>query len=515
MVKHLLLIPAFFIFLSAGAQVTSYRYQKDIWTGNNTSSICAPAKDSGLYVLNRVGVTISAMIISRLDKNGNNLWSKQLSYAPLYFYSCVCPFDNGVILAGRDGQGSLQAGVITKLDSNGNFVWTKSFYGTPYPSINAVKELADSTLVFSISSSSLYRIIRIDSDGNVIWDKKTDFSPLAIGQKTNSNIVVSGSQLHLKEFDINGNEITEKQYSNPAFYFNGGKLDVSQADDVLMIGQAVDTAFQSSELYLLRIDAAGNIRFSNKYAGLSGSIGYFTRDCGIVVHTNQGILKLDSMGNMQWLKAYDFPSAIAPQYLCIMPDYGYVSIGSGPGFARILKTDLNGETPCNNDTNMTTFITPVPLTLDATLYTDVFSNPGGGNYSLTQSNVVPTFTDHCHDSLSFSPLTPCSPTGLVNITVVDDCANAIFIPNAFSPNNDGQNDELRIRYSGTTCMNNFSIGIYNRWGELVFESKNPDFRWDGVYAGQKLFSQVLNYYIITEDDKGIKRIRKGNISVVL
>ena len=64
----------------------------------------------------------------------------------------------------------------------------------------------------------------------------------------------------------------------------------------------------------------------------------------------------------------------------------------------------------------------------------------------------------------------------------------VYLPTAFTPNGDGLNDQFSIREVKSPC--NFEgIGIYNRWGQEVFSSKDPDFRWEAldVPAGQYMY----------------------------
>ena len=59
-----------------------------------------------------------------------------------------------------------------------------------------------------------------------------------------------------------------------------------------------------------------------------------------------------------------------------------------------------------------------------------------------------------------------------------------YIPNTFTPNGDEFNNTFKpIFYSGLDIYN-FHLSIYNRWGELIFESSNPEFGWDGTYGNQ-------------------------------
>jgi gliding motility-associated-like protein len=63
-----------------------------------------------------------------------------------------------------------------------------------------------------------------------------------------------------------------------------------------------------------------------------------------------------------------------------------------------------------------------------------------------------------------------------------DASEGIIIPNVFSPNGDGANDNFFITASG---LKEYSLSIYNRWGELMFESGSPRDKWDGTHSGKK------------------------------
>ncbi|MGF2411317.1 T9SS type B sorting domain-containing protein [Ferruginibacter sp.] len=72
-----------------------------------------------------------------------------------------------------------------------------------------------------------------------------------------------------------------------------------------------------------------------------------------------------------------------------------------------------------------------------------------------------------------------SPTVAVTIKVVDKSYFAI--PNAFTPNGDGKNDQLNVRING--YINLVYFKVYNKWGEQVFETRDFATGWDGRYKG--------------------------------
>jgi gliding motility-associated-like protein len=86
--------------------------------------------------------------------------------------------------------------------------------------------------------------------------------------------------------------------------------------------------------------------------------------------------------------------------------------------------------------------------------------------------------------------------GDINVKV-QDCNCRLFIPNSFTPNNDGNNDAFEIQ---SECnIIDFNVIILNRWGEIIFESHDIDFKWDGFYHNKEVpqenyvFSIQLTY----------------------
>ncbi|MFL5764608.1 MAG: gliding motility-associated C-terminal domain-containing protein [Bacteroidia bacterium] len=112
---------------------------------------------------------------------------------------------------------------------------------------------------------------------------------------------------------------------------------------------------------------------------------------------------------------------------------------------------------------------------------------------------------------------------IVNVEVPCPNNRDMGVPNAFTPNNDGVNDKFCLD-GWSSCVKDFQIVIFDRWGEKVFESKDPAFCWDGVYQGKALDPAVFVYYIkanyyvagaTPESPKGKLDVnRTGNISLV-
>ncbi len=101
--------------------------------------------------------------------------------------------------------------------------------------------------------------------------------------------------------------------------------------------------------------------------------------------------------------------------------------------------------------------------------------------------------------------------GYDTVTVfVDILCGELFVPSAFSPNDDGENDVL---YVMGNCIKDLEFVIFDRWGEKVFESNDPTFGWDGTFNGKKMTPAAFAYYIKALIN-GEKVIKKGSVSIL-
>ena len=108
---------------------------------------------------------------------------------------------------------------------------------------------------------------------------------------------------------------------------------------------------------------------------------------------------------------------------------------------------------------------------------------------------------------------PCAASDTILIKVIPwNCDFPyVFVPNAFSPNGDGENDVLYVRGHPIKTI---EFRVFNRWGELVFESHDINQGWDGIFKGKLVDPDVFDYYLnVTCVDEEHKQIQ-GNITVL-
>lgn len=149
---------------------------------------------------------------------------------------------------------------------------------------------------------------------------------------------------------------------------------------------------------------------------------------------------------------------------------------------------------------------------------------GGTTYHWSPSNsvedsaaaetvVTPTVTT----TYTVTTLLPnnCPDTQMVVVTVLKD--PIVKSPDAFTPNGDGKNDYFRLKYIGTSSLiQDVDFRIYNRWGQLVFQSNDPLTRgWDGTLNGKPQPVGVYVYYFSgVSTELGTPFRFKGNVTLL-
>ncbi|MES1223306.1 MAG: gliding motility-associated C-terminal domain-containing protein, partial [Bacteroidota bacterium] len=169
------------------------------------------------------------------------------------------------------------------------------------------------------------------------------------------------------------------------------------------------------------------------------------------------------------------------------------------------------ESTCNESATLNTTLTILPpLNISTSKSNDIDCSNGSAKLSAfgaTQFEWSPV--KGLNDPYSASPIASPLATqqyivkgsndagciGYDTVTVFADFTNAAFyaMPSAFTPDGDGLNDCYRIKYWGS--IQQLEFRIYNRWGELVFYTNNPDDCWNGRHKGQPADAGAYVYYI--------------------
>jgi gliding motility-associated-like protein len=115
----------------------------------------------------------------------------------------------------------------------------------------------------------------------------------------------------------------------------------------------------------------------------------------------------------------------------------------------------------------------------------------------TQYVLTITYNDHC--------------TASATMNILVEGGKPVYIPNSFSPNGDGNNDIFQVYGAGIKTID---LKIFNRWGELVYQSNNQFSGWDGTYKGVLQNPSVFVYQVAITylNDKQDKQV--GSITLI-
>lgn len=162
----------------------------------------------------------------------------------------------------------------------------------------------------------------------------------------------------------------------------------------------------------------------------------------------------------------------------------------------------------------TTVVVGQPLILQGSGGVDYVWSPNFGLSNTTIANPIAVYgpeTDSIKYKLVVTDAAACSDSAFVTVYVFKTNPY-VFVPTAFTPNNDGRNDVIRPIAVGVEKINFFSI--YNRWGELVFTTTANKQGWDGRIGGVLQSSNVYVWMVSAVDYTGKTIFLKGTVTLI-
>ena len=188
------------------------------------------------------------------------------------------------------------------------------------------------------------------------------------------------------------------------------------------------------------------------------------------------------------------------------------------GIYSVTVSDINGCTG-KDSTNITTLL-PSPkrflpedislcaygnlLLRSSSIFQSYLWNTGSSNYSIT-------ITQPGEYWLKVKNNEGC--IGVDTIVVLPkDCLKGFFIPTAFTPNNDGKNDVIKPILFGN--VKQYRFFIYNRWGQLVFQTTDLSKGWNGTYKGLNQDGNVYVWMCTYQFENEPKQNKKGSFLII-
>ncbi|MFT7589478.1 MAG: gliding motility-associated-like protein [Limisphaerales bacterium] len=216
-----------------------------------------------------------------------------------------------------------------------------------------------------------------------------------------------------------------------------------------------------------------------------------------------------------------------PPYSYSIDGYSYQPFNS---FSGLTAGDYTVHVMDDNGCDVTTFITivePVLLVVDAGTYIPIPSGDDVDLFPTTNAGIVASWMWTPPDGLNCTdcqfPNSAPEETIWYTLTIIDDAGcvaydsteivvvNSVIIPNAFTPNGDGLNDVFQIVNPN---ISDFTMSIYDRWGEIIFQTADINVGWDGTKQGYNVELGAYIYVINASSKEGTPINRTGTITIL-
>ncbi len=291
---------------------------------------------AGYFELAGVGGMEDSYVI-KTDTSGNLIWSVAIGgNGSDVANTLVETPDGGYVIAGNSYSFGINSEIyLIKLDPSGNKIWSRVMGNGSGNTVASIKNTLDGGLILvgQVSSPSNIQIIKLDSLGIPEWDKnyhgQIEDWGYDIVQTLDSGYIVlaktrDGDDETVFKIDTRGNPVWAKILEYNATSISATEMLLAHDNNVIISGVVYDSLF-NSDIYLLKMDTAGNILWTNTYGGpLSEDVASFDQ----------------------------------------LLDSTFIILGTGSGFSSndsyFIKTGLDGNSICNRSEII---ITPSVITI--------------------------------------------------------------------------------------------------------------------------------------------------------
>jgi gliding motility-associated-like protein len=488
--------------------------------------------------------------VFKIDDSGNLLWQRCIGGTKNESPGALVATSGGYIVGGTSSSqggdvscifspGQTGVGWVIKLDELGNILWQRCLEANG--NVISGEQTSDGGFIFSGANTGpggVANFYLLKTDANVVkqWDRS--FGGF--------------------EYDVSQDVV---ETSDGGFVLTG---NVSRAQDIVCQNKG------GFDIWVIKTDAVGELVWQQSYGGSSPEDAYCiieTNDggfllTGLTVSTDGDVDVPNRMGYTDmWLVKLGFPGievlpTIAIELktadLCPGKEALFVATITDGGSSPVFQWQVNGaNVGTNNDSlllndyddgdivtciltsNSPCVTTKTVLSDEIEIAIDPMLTPGNflgvdtiicefgrveliplasfKTYLWSNSAVTPTIKAARPGVYWLDVMTDkgCPGSDTIIVNYKEDCVKGFYMPTAFTPNNDGNNDLIRPIIGGGV-LQQYHFTIMNRWGEIVFRTTERTKGWDGRYKGMDQNSAAFIWTCTFQIEGQPLRMEKGS-----
>lgn len=534
------LIGAQFLTTTVNAQECA-RFKKIIGDPNvsNSTSCINVTFDHG-YILGgwRYDGQVLSSYLVKTDSLGNVQWTKEYFYSNLNFIADVIQTrDSGYLFTGSANNSTQWYDMqLIKTDEDGNIEWSYTYntrFANDWGSFGGCKIIEDTNSYYILGGfwhspgDPGALVLNIDYSGNLLHSNVlyTPFPSTQGGHGYASLIKLSngnfaaeipyvGNWEFVFTFDAQCNLISSYSYYDPTCLYSDPLAISESSNGNLMLFHRTTDSSGYDFLNFSEITTNGGVIYSYRYDLPGRRLGRvtatITSDKNILVSGSTAdstnyyrmfSILFDENGNVMateidsghYGEGYEMIELSDGSFV------GAVTYQDSLPISVIIKYDMNLNTACdNNSFGIAQSSNPMSANGSGYASGDVIVRENLAAIAVSLDSVTQTL---CFDFIDLS--TSPSP---------DLTTPEWFVPNAFTPNADGLNDIFMPAMYGEFTL--FHFLIFDRWGELIFESSDPNQGWDGTYESRKCQLGVYVWRIAFADASGQEQQHVGHVTLL-
>lgn len=532
-------------------------WQKVFQLGSHAIAADAVLSEGGYCIVGSVGGSLNnrTMFLMQLDPSGNEIWKYQYDLGPNGHPIQLIKCANGdllCLLTTNYNTGGSPSGMMVRLNPSGDVLWSRIYAQLNGVSPRAVTELSDGSFAFLSAvrmSNHTYpehlSVTKTDASGNPLWS--TVFyseyleQPHDMVANDQDDLFVVGQAYAIEsewdgfllKLDRDGNRQFDVFYDAGTFQgeiFRDVVINETPTEgldaEVLILGDA--GGFSERNISMLSVNEGnGAIQWSHQYP-MSPMFTNYPAD--MYLSFNDGVVFTGDVRPPTYFRdAALFRTDASGRIACFTSPISYSRYTS-------VFEELSEEMVVNDLTNVqrTTFAFVEPF--DPITEKVVCEDPGPVAFvSYEMENECPSVCVNFQSENLGDPTAwfwefegattqqsyDANPTGIcynqpgtypVRLTVTNTEGSSTFestviipetdcplseIPNVFTPNGDNVNDVFEFK----GLSGDFHFSIVNRWGEVVFETKEPNVFWDGTNLKGQPVSEGVYFYQLVKGDQ--------------